>query len=73
VRRNGWESPLNGQQIGAWLAIAMIAAFHFGVVAPAFPLRWRPMAYFLPGACLAVHAALLFICTTMDPADQNVR
>jgi len=73
VRRNGWERPLNLQQIGAWVIILYFLVVFYGVVAPAFPLRWQPFAYFVPSLFLLMHVGLLFICTTMDPADPNVR
>ena len=73
VRRNGWTRPLNKQQIGAWIVLAVMALFHFGLVAPSFPERWQATPYFTVGGCFLAAAFLLFICTTIDPRDANVR
>eukprot|EP00730_Choanoeca_flexa_P004843 TRINITY_DN11819_c2_g1_i1.p2 TRINITY_DN11819_c2_g1~~TRINITY_DN11819_c2_g1_i1.p2 ORF type:complete len:316 (+),score=33.21 TRINITY_DN11819_c2_g1_i1:155-1102(+) len=73
VRRNGWERPWNGQQIGAWVVISYFMVVYYGAIAPAFAERWQPFAYFTPSFFLLTHVGLLFVCTTMDPADRNVR
>lgn len=73
VRRHGFQRPLNGAQLGAWLALLYFALVHFGLICPNFPLRWQPLAYqFAGGLCLAF-ASLIFICTAYDPRDDSVR
>ncbi len=72
VRRNGWERPVNFQQIFAWTLMVVLGFLYFGIVAPQHVVRWRAAAYFVPGVFYAVHALMLFVCTSLDPADPNV-
>eukprot|EP00043_Microstomoeca_roanoka_P004294 m.48838 g.48838 ORF g.48838 m.48838 type:complete len:314 (-) comp12429_c0_seq2:1672-2613(-) len=73
VRKTGWNLPLNGQQIGAWIFILYMVIIHFGLISPAFTSRWQPLAYFTVGGLFIVHIVLLFICTSLDPKDTDVR
>lgn len=73
TRTHGWERPWHPLQIVAWLLQVFFAMAYFGVVAPQFAERWRPAAWLVPGIFHALHICLMVVCTTMDPADVNVR
>eukprot|EP01147_Barroeca_monosierra_P003117 gene3117-8205_t len=73
VRRTGWTWPLNWQQNFAWILIIIISTIHFGCIAPSFPLRWQATPYLTVGGLAVAAITLLFICTSLDPADPNVR
>lgn len=73
VRRNGLELPLNGYQVGAYVAETLLLVSLCGVLAPNVPQRWRATAYHLPLAFFAAHLILLFVCTVLDPRDPGVR
>ena len=73
VRRNGWERPGVWQQYLAWILVVLIGLLYFGLVAPQFATRYRAMAVALPAAFVGTFVALLFACTTADPADPAVR
>ncbi|EGD75111.1 hypothetical protein PTSG_06766 [Salpingoeca rosetta] len=73
VRRTGWTLPLNWQQVMAWVIVGVMLLLHFGLVAPTFPERWQATPYLTVGGLFVVLIVLLFVCTTMDPADRNVR
>lgn len=42
-------------------------------MAPLFPRAWIPLAVALPGLFWVIHIIFFCICTSLNPADPNVR
>eukprot|EP00039_Didymoeca_costata_P003409 m.67484 g.67484 ORF g.67484 m.67484 type:complete len:295 (-) comp11892_c0_seq2:124-1008(-) len=73
VRHNGWGPPFHHLQVTAWVLLIFIGVTNFAILIPNLPSQWRSPALSIASVLYATFVTLYIVCTTLDPADFNVK